>query len=171
MKKTKGKAPIQPETGTTHQEALFSEKLVELLGKGTKKAVAMKEAAEYAYKPGSSSIQSKYVYVVAKRERVQKYISELLNKAGLGHEAIMRDLRAAITMGLGSGDAKVSDALKGLDIAIRLQNLYPATKIESKSVKYNADLMGKSHKQLDRELKELENEESELIEEGEIVDE
>jgi hypothetical protein len=168
-KSTKGKAPVLVSKGVTEREAKFSEKLVELLGKGMKRAQAIKEASDYAYTP-TPATRGVAVYQVLGRDRVQKYISECLTKAGMGHEAVLQDLRRAITLGLASGDAKVSDAIKGLDIALRLHNMYPAQKIESRSVKFNADMMGKSHRDLNNQLKSLEDEENELVEEGEVIE-
>lgn len=152
----------------TEKEGKFARKLVELLGQGVKRSKAIRMANDYAYVPSKAS-RNVSVYYVLGRERVQRYISELLNKAGLGHEAVTRDLRRAITLGLASGDAKVSDAIKGLEIAIRMNNLFPAKKVEAKIARYNADMLTKKTPKLHEELKDLEDEEKILAEEAEVI--
>lgn len=159
---------IEPETGTTQSEAKFAETFVELLGKGVKREVALSQANDASYAPTKAN-RTTYIYQVVGRDRVQKYISELLTKAGMGHEAVLNDLRRAITLGLASGEAKVSDAIKGLDIALRMHNMFPAQKVESTSVRFNADLMNKSHRDLGNDLNALKRQEEELLEEGELV--
>ncbi|QGH72353.1 MAG: hypothetical protein [Podoviridae sp. ctg2L5] len=163
---------INPKTGVTFKEELFGKKYIEFLNKGYEMGEAAKKAAAVAYK-NSHAVKTKYVYQVMARDRVQKYINKLLDKGGFTDEAIVRDLRMLVTRGLSSDRTSLSDAARGLDMILKLKDRYPATKVQSASVKFNADLMGKSHEQLDKEIKNLEEEEAEFSEilEGEIIDE
>lgn len=156
----------------TPKEEVFAHELVKNMGKGMKMSKASKDAAAVAYKDNENTRQ-RYVYKVMGRSRVQKYVTQLLTDAGLGHHAGVRKLNMAITKGLSSDKASVADALKGLDMLFKLHNMYPAQKTETKSVRVNADLMGKRNSSLARQLRDLEEEESIFggIEEGEIVEE
>src|SRR3990167_1132285 len=131
----------------------------------------VKEEEEEEDMPGGHRIlpdKSVTVYQVLGKDRVQKYLSSLLTKAGLGQEAVTSDLRRAITLGLSSGDAKVGDAIKGLELAMKMHNMFPAQRVESTSVRINTELMQKNRRALKTDLEGLEVEEAELLEEGEL---
>lgn len=165
---------VNPKTGVTPKEEKFSRKFVEFTGKGMKPSKAAKKAAAIAYKPTKSSIH--YRYAVLRRDRVQKYIVKLLDDAGFSDQAVMRDLRRAISRGLESDKTSLSDAIRGLDMVLKLKNMYPQQRIEKGSVKYDRDLLSKSNRDLRREQEKLDAEEAEIdellaVEEGEIVDE
>jgi len=166
------KISINPKTGVTTKEEVFGKEYIRHLNKGYDMSKAAKKAAAIAYK-NSHAVKTKYVYEVLGRDRVQKYINKLLDKGGFSDEAIARDLRTLVTRGLQSDRTSLSDAARGLDMVLKLKDRYPASKVQSSSLRVNADLMGKSHRDLDKELKSLEEEEAELGEilEGEIIDE
>lgn len=155
----------------TRQEDIFAKEFVKRLGKeDANPSKAAREAAAVAYKD-TKAIRTSYVYQVLGRDRVQKYITTLLTKAGLSHESALRKLNYAISKGLSSDKATLADALKGLDMVLKLHNMYPATKIESRAVKVTAELSERSNKQLKKELEELEGEEELFgVEEGEVVE-
>jgi len=162
---------VNPKTGVTLKEEVFSREYIRYLNKGYEMSKAAKKAAAIAYK-NSHAVKTKYVYEVLSRDRVQKYINNLLDKGGFSDEAIARDLRILVTRGLQSDRTSLSDAARGLDMVLKLKDRYPATKMQSSSLRVNADLMGKSHRDLDNDLKKLKEEEAELDEilEGEIID-
>jgi hypothetical protein len=156
----------------TDKEKAFVKEFVRLTAKGEKTYKAAQKAGALAYKD-TLSVKKVYIYRVLARDRVQKYICQLLDKAGFTDQAIMRDLRRLVTRGLESPKTSLSDAARGLDMVLKLKNRYPAQKIQSESVKYNADLMRKSNRSLRKELSDLEAEEAEFddIEEGEVIEE
>ena len=159
---------ILPDKGVTEREAKLAESLATLLGYGIPRELAIKVANDVSYKPSEAS-RSVTVYQVLGKDRVQKYLSSLLTKAGLGQEAVTGDLRRAITLGLSSGDAKVGDAIKGLELAMKMHNMFPAQRVESTSVRINTELMQKNRRALKTDLEGLEVEEAELLEEGELI--
>src|SRR3990167_10210111 len=74
---------ILPDKGVTEREAKLAESLATLLGYGIPRELAIKVANDVSYKQSEAS-RSVTVYQVLGKDRVQKYLSSLLTKAGLG---------------------------------------------------------------------------------------
>lgn len=151
---------------------------------GGNQTLAYKEAYGVPYDSANASSTA-----VHNRPRVQAEIERILSEEGITKSQTMSWLRESIEKGIGN-DARNSDALRGIDMLLKLYNMYPGLKhtVEKKETVLN--LHAKSDKELqgileqqmeklqkinemERELEgklEAAKEKEPVIEEGETVD-
>ena len=73
------------------------------------------------------------------KPHVRAYLVKILNDRGLGIEQMASDLRSIIKEGVESKTAEAKDAVKALELAVKLQDLMPSTKIETLNRNLNID--------------------------------
>ena len=95
--------------------------------------------------------------------RVIAYMAKVLKDVGLTDKDLASDLKIAIKAGLtpeARSKAKVADALRGIELALRVKDRTTAERkrVESASVRYDLRLEGKTEKELLTVLDELNSE-------------
>lgn len=107
-------------------------------GKGTKATLKQKLfAGEYVRNGGNATQAAMKTYHVKgtgsaksvamqniKKPVVQDEIKKILDRAGLGLDSIATNLQTAVRSGLGV-KATNSDSLRGIDMLLKLHNVYP----------------------------------------------
>lgn len=97
---------------------------------------------------------------------VQEEIEKLLNEAGLSRRSTIRKLSLAADRGLQEGKATVSDALRAIDMSLRLHNLYPERVTKRLSYSVQKHLSNADYKDNKNLLKDLTQKSSKLLEEA-----
>lgn len=121
------------------------------------------KAAQVAYPTATPDTQNHISVTQLKKPLVVQYARELMDKAGISDEKIAEKLNLIIESGTNQNalaQSKPDHALKALEMAIKVKDLFPAEKkqIESKTATVNLDLKGKSPEELQHTLDALTDE-------------
>lgn len=103
-----------------------------------------------------------------KKPKIRKAIDKALTKAGLNESYVADTLYDIIEEGKGR-KVTATDALKGLDMTLKLKDAYPSSRVESVKLDLRAELQGKTIDELKERLRELRGEREVL--EGEYEEE
>lgn len=139
----------------TFKQMRFAQEYVKNGGKGKKAALAVYDANPQSAEGIARQNLDKPI--------VQQEIKKLLDKAGLSLDSVSDKLRTAIDIGLNSGKASVDTALRGLDMALKLQNAYPATKSIKLSYSRKEQVVSKDIREVAENLKKLTASASDLL--------
>ena len=138
---------MTPRTKPTFKQAQFAREYVKRGGKGT-------EAAMTVYDTTSRGAAKSIGYQNLQKPVVQQEIKRILTKAGLSPENATDFLKKAIESGLGE-KATNSDALRGIDMVLKLHNAYPANKTVKLSYSKQEQVMSKDFQKLQDDLQQL----------------
>ena len=119
------------------------------------------------YNVGTRKNAGNMGWALLKKPKVQEELRIQLQKAGMTDEYAFDALKEVIEGGKGR-KATAADALKGIDMFIKLRGLYPAEKRAISTFDVKAELRGKTLDELEEELDKLRGEREELL--GEVVD-
>jgi hypothetical protein len=113
---------------------------------------ASKAVVEAGYKPNSPAVQGSRLLA---NDNVQREISKVLDKAGLTDDQLSEHLNTAINKGINSDRVVLADALRGIEMALKLKDKFPAERkqIDTRSISYS--LKGKSMEELQERYQEL----------------
>lgn len=102
----------------------------------------------------ANSNASKILY----NPNVIKYMESVLDKAGLDDDTLVNHLKRVIDIGIAteaSKKATPADSLRGLEMAFRLKDRFPATKTVLDKKEVSIKLDGKNQEQLLEQLDEV----------------
>lgn len=92
---------------------------------------------------------------------VQAYLEALLDQAGLSDEKIAQHLKTIVESGV-KAQATTNDALKGLELVLKLKDKFPSHKIEAVSQNINIDYSA-TPEELSQKLREIQVENQRLL--------
>lgn len=101
-----------------------------------------------------------------KKPRVQEELRMELEAAGLGERYLSETLKEVIERGK-SRKATASDALRAVDMVLKLKDMYPGKKSEEVKMEYKMKLQGKTIEEIMDELAQVRAEREAII--GETV--
>jgi len=127
----------------TLKQRLFAQEYVQS-GNGTQSAIKI-------YNTKSTKIAEALASENLRKPVVREEIELLLKSAGLSREEIAMKLSQAIEAGLGT-KATNADSLRGLELAAKLGNMFPANRSIKASVNLTEVYKAKSHQELIKEL-------------------
>lgn len=113
---------------------------------------ATNAALRAGYSPKTAHVQG---CRLLKNDKIQQAIAVTLDRMGLDDEMLSNRLKRIIEKGVKSERVAATDALRGIEMAFRLKDRFPAMKheIDERSVKLS--LEGKSIEELNMKYKEV----------------
>lgn len=119
------------------------------------------QSALEVYDTNSRNTAKLIGYKNRRLRHVRAYMEALLDQAGLSDEKIAQHLKTVIETGL-QAQATAADALKGLELVLKLKDKFPSHKVESVSQNINIDYSA-TPEQLSQKLREVQTENQKLL--------
>ena len=147
-----------------HERITFKErKFVNTLIRSGRKDLAVTEAYEISDPKRINRTASS----ILARPQVQKYIAEVLDRAGMTPEALAGDLRKLLTSALTARSLRKTvpaDALRAIEMGFKLHDAFPADRktLDVRSINLNLD--GKNDDEINETIKQLSEEVKKLAE-------
>jgi len=119
------------------------------------------QSALEVYDTNSRNTAKLIGYKNRRLKHVQAYLEALLDQAGLSDEKIAQHLKTVIEAGV-KAQATTSDALRSLELVLKLKDRYPSQKVESVSKVLSIDVNA-THDELLKQFHQVTEENRQML--------